>query len=72
MMNLDLMIEEKHSGKILLDSRFKHQAKLIPHDDFYSHKNWYQAQVQYEGQQDLYHQAAYQFSLALKGHDKNT
>lgn len=71
-MTLELVIVEKHSGRVLLDRVFKHQERIIPNDDFYSHKNWYQAQVLYEGRQALYDQAAYEFSLALKGHDKNT
>lgn len=71
LVTLDLCLQEKFSQKILLEKVYTQKQRIHPHEDFYSQRQWYQAEVQFESEQKIYAKIAQDLRRKLEAYEKS-
>lgn len=67
---LDIKISEKYSQDVIVENRFTHTERFFPNEAFYSQRDWYKAQLQFESEQSLFEELARHLSKKIKQHAK--
>lgn len=65
-MTLELQVLESYSQSQVLKKHYRSQRRLTPNEDFFSNQDWYQAQMQFEIQQQLFESLASDLSQSVK------